>query len=206
MRPELQELVAPISGEVDGAFFVQGEEVEPHRSIYRLINFDQLWISAHVSEFDFPRLGASQGATVRLASAPELELDVLEELGGRVVHVAHVVDPDSRTIEVSYEIDNPGEEFRSGMFADIFLETSSSQEALALPTSAVVKDQGQEVAFVLVHGEMFQKRVLELGIRDGAFVEVLAGIEEGERVVTKGAYLVMLAQASPAAFGEGHVH
>ena len=67
-------------------------------------------------------------------------------------------------------------------------------------------DNGRPVAFVLLSGETFQKRVLELGIRDGRFVEVKSGLKEGERVVTKGAYLVKLASASPASFGAGHAH
>ena len=67
-------------------------------------------------------------------------------------------------------------------------------------------DNGRPTAFVLIHGEAFQKRVLELGIRDGEFVEVLSGIKANERVVTKGAYLVKLASASPASFGHGHAH
>ena len=65
---------------------------------------------------------------------------------------------------------------------------------------------GRPVAFVLLDGETFQKRTLELGIRDGRFVEVRSGIQEGDRIVTKGAYLVKLASASPASFGEGHAH
>ena len=67
-------------------------------------------------------------------------------------------------------------------------------------------DGGRPTAFVLVHGEAFQKRVLDLGIRDGPLVEVRAGISEGDRVVTRGAYLVKLAAASPASFGAGHAH
>lgn len=199
-------LVAPISGEVDAALHVEGEHVESNGVLYRLINFEQLWVSAHVSEFDFARLGETPGALVRLAADPAREFDVLKQLGGRVVHVGHVVDPASRTIELSYEIPNPDRVFRSGMFADIFLETQTSRAAVAIPQEAIVTDNGQPVAFVLLHGELFQKRVLELGIRDGDLVEVLSGVSPGERVVTQGAYLVKLASASPAAFGEGHAH
>ena len=55
-------------------------------------------------------------------------------------------------------------------------------------------------------GEHFEKRVLQTGIRDGGMVEVKSGVQAGERVVTRGAYLVRLAASAPDAFGHGHVH
>jgi cobalt-zinc-cadmium efflux system membrane fusion protein len=59
---------------------------------------------------------------------------------------------------------------------------------------------------VMLEGELFQKRDLELGVKDGAWVEVLRGVEAGERVATRGAYIVKLAALSPASFGAGHAH
>ena len=58
---------------------------------------------------------------------------------------------------------------------------------MAIPDAAIVEESGQPVAFVQVSGETFQKRELTLGIRAGNWVQVLSGVAEGERVVTKGA-------------------
>ena len=101
---------------------------------------------------------------------------------------------------------NPQGLLRVGMFVDVFLETKVAKQAVVIPREAVVLENGLPVAFVLLDGETFQKRNLQLGIRDGDFVEVIAGIAEGERVVTRGAFFVRLALASPASFGEGHAH
>ena len=92
------------------------------------------------------------------------------------------------------------------MFVDLFLETQRSIEAVSIPESAIVMDSGRPTAYVLLNGERFQRRELALGIRDGGFVEITAGVEEGERVVTKGANAVKLAALSPASFGHGHAH
>jgi len=59
---------------------------------------------------------------------------------------------------------------------------------------------------VMLGGESFERRVLRLGIRDGDYVQVKSGLEPGERIVTRGAYLVRLAAASPAEAGHGHAH
>jgi multidrug efflux pump subunit AcrA (membrane-fusion protein) len=62
------------------------------------------------------------------------------------------------------------------------------------------------VVYVMLGGESFERRVVRLGIRDGDYVQVVDGIAPGERVVTRGAYLVRLAGSSPAAAGHGHAH
>ncbi|UCE61989.1 MAG: hypothetical protein JSU63_09715, partial [Phycisphaerales bacterium] len=76
--------------------------------------------------------------------------------------------------------------FRAGMFANVYLETRTATNVVAVPEKAIVKDNGRPTAYVLVDGENFQRRELEVGARDNGFVEVKGGVTEGERVVTKG--------------------
>ncbi|MBT9140466.1 MAG: hypothetical protein DDT30_01043 [Dehalococcoidia bacterium] len=80
------------------------------------------------------------------------------------------------------------------------------QETLVVPESALIDENGKPVAFVQVAGETFEKRYLELGNRDNDFVEVLSGLSDGERVVTKGAYAIAEAERKkehPHRHGEG---
>jgi hypothetical protein len=77
---------------------------------------------------------------------------------------------------------------------------------VAIPENAVLMDNGRPICFVLIDGETFQKRELELGIRDNGFFEVKGGVVNDERVVTKGAYLIKLAALSPESFSAGHAH
>ena len=199
-------LVAPIAGEIVAAYHVEGEHVESQGAVYRVLDLSRVWIATHISEFDLAQVGAAPGALVKFAAYPDRTFDILGGMDGRVVNVGRVVDPKTRSITLRYEVANPDGLFRAGMFADVFLETGRAIDTVAIPTDAIVMDNGRPVAFVLLSGETFQKRVLELGIRDGRFVEVKSGLKEGERVVTKGAYLVKLASASPASFGAGHAH
>lgn len=199
-------LVAPIDGEIVKADHVEGEHIESQGAVYRVLDLSRVWIATHVSEFDLAGIGAAPGALVKFTAFPDRTFDVLGAMDGSVVNVGRVVDPETRTVALRYEAANPDSLLRAGMFADVFLETARAVEAVAVPEEAIVMDNGRPVAFVLLHGEAFQKRALELGIQDGRFVEVRSGVEEGDRVVTKGAYLVKLTAASPASFGEGHAH
>ena len=131
---------------------------------------------------------------------------VLDAGSGQFLDIGKVVDADSRTVQIRYQLPNPQGLFRVGMFADVFLETESVLTALAVPEDAVVIDRGQAVLFTLVHGELFQRREVTLGVRDGGLVEIRQGLAEGERVVTRGAYSVKLAALSPESFSHGHAH
>jgi len=82
----------------------------------------------------------------------------------------------------------------------------NTQGPVTIPFEAIVVDRSAPTAYVMLEGELFQKRELELGIRDGEFVEVRRGIAAGERVATRGAYVVKLAALSPTSFGPGHQH
>ena len=92
------------------------------------------------------------------------------------------------------------------MALTVYVETAHVTEALAVPASALVDEDGRAVAFVHVAGETFQKRDLTLGIQDGTFVQVLAGLSAGERVVTRGAYAIRLASVSTTIPAHGHAH
>ncbi|MEW6741891.1 MAG: efflux RND transporter periplasmic adaptor subunit [Planctomycetota bacterium] len=198
-------LVAPISGEIVEAPYVEGENVDPGGVAYRILDSGMVWLQSRVSEFDLAALESSPDALVTLPAYPDKVISIRES-GGRLVHIGRAVDPQSRTVPVRFELPNADGLLRIGLMADVSLETKGSQEAVALPEESIVQDSGRPIAFVVLGGETLQKRELVLGIRDGGHVEVKDGIVEGERVVTRGAYLVKLAAASPASFGEGHVH
>ncbi len=200
-------LRVPIAGRIVSVGRSEGEHVEAATDVvFRIVNTDRVWIEAWVPEADLAGLPPQPNASVVLASLAGKRIHVPGEAGGRLVHLGSVVDPDTRSIPVIYELPNPEGVLRVGMFADVHLETRTIVDAVAIPEEAVVLDNGRPIAFVLIEGESFQRRDLEIGIRDDGYVEVLGGIREGERVATKGAYAVKLSSLAPAAFGHGHGH
>ena len=201
-------LIAPIAGEIVSVDHIEGEHVEAQGEVYRIVATDRVWLLADVSEFDLAAVeeGLGLGAVMTLPAYPGRQFDVTSDAGGRLINVGRVVDPSSRTIAVRYELPNPEGLFRVGMLADVFLETKQATDAISIPQQAVVMDNGRPTAFVLLGGESFQRRELTLGVRDNGYVEIIDGIETGERVVTTGAYSVKLASQAPETFGAGHAH
>jgi RND family efflux transporter MFP subunit len=199
-------LVSPITGRIETAEHIEGEHVDAHQEVFRIVNTDHVWVEGRISEFDLAKLAVGVGAYMTLPSLPDRRIDILGSAGGKLVAAGQVVDSVSRTVPVRYELPNADGLLRIGMLADLFLETNRAVEAVAIPEEALVMEHGRPTAYILVHGELFQKRELELGIRDSGFVEVKKGLNAEERVATKGAFAIKMAALSPASFGAGHAH
>lgn len=199
------ELRAPITGTIVAMAATVGEHVQPNQTLFKLVDTSRVFIEAKVPEADVARLTSSKNALYQLPGADE-QFYAIADQGGRLVFIGATVDPRTRTVPLVYEAPNPKGDLRLGMAVTVHAETGHAEDALVIPESAIVDEDGQPVAFVQVSGETFQKRTLRLGVRDGEFVQVLSGVEEGERVVTKGAYAVRLASVSTAIPAHGHAH
>ncbi|MEE8130141.1 MAG: hypothetical protein V3T48_07635, partial [Vicinamibacterales bacterium] len=146
------------------------------------------------------RLGDVIGAEL---DAPGFEAPVAFD---RLISVGRVVDPISRTVPIVYERVNVDSPLAVGQSVTLRLFTSASQQGIAIPEAAVVDDGGQPVVFVQTGGESFARRAVRLGSRGGGFVQVVNGVEVGERIVTYGAGLIRLAALSPSVPAHGHIH
>lgn len=198
-------LRAPISGIIDERNHVEGEFVDLHEHLFHLVDAETVWIKARVSEFDLPRLTADPGAVVHLPGDHRVD-DPTSGGAVRLVHVGAMVDSRTHTVPIYYESDNAEGRFRIGQVVDVFVETTRSVDAIAIPEQALVLIEGQPVAFVMLGGEQFQRRHLEIGIADRGRVEVKSGLEEGDRVVVRGARAIHLSALTPADAGHAHGH
>jgi multidrug efflux pump subunit AcrA (membrane-fusion protein) len=203
-RSSLLPLTAPIGGQIVSVEVVNGQTIQDHEELFRILDVKTLWIVAHVMEADLGRISQSGDAIFVSHAYPDRSLDILRE-GGRLIHRGAVVDPQSRTIAIRYETPNTDGLLSLGLFGDVFLETRRTVDAVTVPESAIVMDGSETIIFVLVDGEEFDRRTVDVGIRDSGWVEVRHGVREGERVASHGAYAIKLSSMS-GGFGPGHVH
>ena len=196
---------APIAGTLAEILVASGSFVEEGDAMFHVVDTERLWLEASVAEADLGRLPDPKGAWFQVEGF-EQTFSIDPDKGGQVVAFGNMVDPMRRTVPLVFELPNPDGLLRVGMFAEVRVWAGESVDDLAVPASAIVDEAGQDVVYVMLGGESFERRVLRLGIRDGDYVQVLSGLEPGERIVTRGAYLVRLAGASPAAAGHGHAH
>lgn len=198
------ELRSPIDGVIAHADVTPGAVVEAGRRILAVVDAERLWLVAHASEADAPRVQQSPGARFEVAGLEKVL--TVDEDSGRRVAVGPVIDPVTRTVPVIFEIANPEGVLKPGMFAKVTLFTGEEVQGVAVPEEAVVDDGGKPTVYVLKGGESFLARRVRTGARSGGFVQILSGVDEGERIVSRGAYEIKLASSGGAIPEHGHSH
>jgi RND family efflux transporter MFP subunit len=101
-----------------------------------------------------------------------------------------VVDPDTRTVKVRTEVANPDGRLKPDMFANVQIVTALNRTAISIPESAVLNDEGKSVVFV-AERDGYKKRQVQPGIHNNDRVEIVDGLNAGDKVVVKGNYLLL---------------
>ncbi len=200
------ELRAPIAGVLNSMAAGPGDVVLAHQPVFTVLNPETIWIEANIPESAVTRLSAGKDAAIATPGQPGQFIAITGEGHGKFVSLGLEVDAATRTVPLIFETTNREGTFRIGQNVALHVETACVEDAVAVPESAVVEEGDQLVAFVQISGETFEKREIKAGVRDIGFVQVLEGIKEGERVVTKGAYAIRLSSISGVIPAHGHAH
>jgi hypothetical protein len=129
-----------------------------------------------------------------------------EELNGKVLSYGKSASDDNYLLPVNLQIDNK-DNFVQGSFVEVYLKTITNTQAITVPNTALLEEQGNYFIFVQISPELFEKREVKIAGTDGFRTEIELGLHESERIISKGAMLVKLAQSSSALDAHsGHVH
>lgn len=199
-----QRVTSPLSGSVKQIFVNNGAHVEAGQALVSVSQNKSLILTADVSQKYLPYLGSVKSATIRIVN--DSKVYTLEELNGRVLSYGKSANSDNYLIPVNLLITNNGL-FAAGSFAEVWLKSITDLQSLTVPESAIMEDQGIRFVYVQKTPELFEKREVSIGTSDGIRTEIIKGISENERIVTKGALLIRLSQSTGTLDAHsGHVH
>jgi RND family efflux transporter MFP subunit len=193
------EVRAPISGTIVEVRKANGEQVQVGEPILEIVDLDTVWVEAPLFERDLIRLQSQTSAVFTTTGFPD------REYRGKLINVGSVVDEHSRSTGAIFEVPNTSGELRIGMQANVRLESQEKVKAILLPKESVLDNEGKKIVYVLITGEEFQRRDVQVGDEYGDKVAILSGLEAGQRVVTQGAYQLKLQELRPADAG-AHTH
>ena len=178
------QVLAPQDGTVTSLNVKEGMFVEPATEIMSLADLSSVWLQAEVFESQADWVAESQSAEARLNYMPG------EVFSGRVDYVYPVLDPITRTLQVRLRFDNPGERLKPNMYARVTIFGKSHPGALSIPREALIR--GQEVDRVVIALGKGSYTVYEVmtGIESGNWIEIIAGLDEGDVVVTSAQFLI----------------
>ncbi len=179
-------ILAPIDGtviarKVGSGQYVRNDTGEP---LYVIADLSTMWLKAQVPEIDIPLVRVGQELEVKVSALPE------RLFKARIVVISAGADAATRRVVVRSEVPNPEGALKSEMFASFKIATGADELTPAVPVEAVIREG--ELATVWVEDEpmLFKRRKVKLGMEQEGRVQIREGLEEGERVVTRGAIFV----------------
>jgi RND family efflux transporter MFP subunit len=157
--------------------------VTPETVLYTVADLSTVWVIADVYEYEAANVHLNQSATLTLAYAPG------RVFRGRVSNILPQVDPATRTLKVRLAFDNPGFALKPEMYGEVQLQTGGARR-LVVPQSAVLNSGDRQVVFLDRGNGTFEPRSVKTGVQSGDRIEILSGLEPGERIVTSGNFLI----------------
>ncbi len=177
-------LHAPASGIVVEKNVVEGDRIMPGMTVYRIVDLSRVWVEADVFEKDLGLVRTGQGALVSFEAFPG------QTFSGRITYVYPTINIQTRTGRIRLELANPRLDFKPGMYARISLEMIPAGPTLVVPRSAVIQTGERALVYVSGSDGVLRPREVTPGRTAGRFMELLEGVEAGERVVSSAAFLV----------------
>jgi Cu(I)/Ag(I) efflux system membrane fusion protein len=177
-------IYSPQDGVVSRLMVRHGMYVTPKDQVMSLADLSSVWLLAEIfeSQADWVKVGFP--AEVSLAFLPGRTWE------GKVEYIYPSLDPKTRTLKARLRFDNPDEALKPNMYANVKIYGGPKEDAIVIPAEALIRT-GRESRVVIALGEgRFASRTVTPGIESGDWVEILAGIEPGEEVVTSGQFLI----------------
>jgi len=177
-------IVAPQDGIVASLSVREGMYIQPNTTIMSLADLSSIWLQAEVFESQADWVAAGQAAKAKLDYMPGTEFN------GQVNYVYPVLDPKTRTLRVRLRFDNPKERLKPNMYARVSIYGKLKPNALTISREALIPAPGRDrVVEALGDGKFHVHEVLT-GLESGEYIEVLAGISEGDEIVTSAQFLI----------------
>ncbi len=177
-------VLASQDGFVEALNVREGMFVKPATEVLTLSDLASVWVLVDVYAQQSAWVAAGQPAELRIAYWPGRVWE------GRVEFVYPNLDPKTRTLRVRIPLDNPDEQLKPGMYADVRIFAGPKDDVLSIPREALIKSTDEQRVIMALGDGKFSTREVVAGMESGEWVEIISGLEEGERVVTSGQFLI----------------
>ncbi len=175
---------APSSGTVIRRLVSSGSVLSVGQEAYTISNLSSLWLIAAVNEADLAAVHPGVAARISVRAYPN------RTFAGRVLQLGEEMDPATRSLKVRIAVASPSEELKPEMFAQVEIDGAGGRPAIHLPETSLEDIDGERVVFVQTSADSFEPRTVKTAPATAGLVEVVSGVTAGEKVVTKGAFIL----------------
>ncbi|WP_448694263.1 efflux RND transporter periplasmic adaptor subunit [Pseudomonas rhizophila] len=183
VQPNLT-LTSPISGVLQELNVRAGMTVAAGETLARVNGLSSVWLAVAVPESDAGSITVGQAVEARLPALPGTTLN------GKVSAILPETNPDSRTLRVRVELPNPDGRLRPGLTAQVRLNRSTEQSVLWVPSEAVIRTGRRALVMLAEDAGRYRPVAVQLGQESDGKTAIVKGLEEGQKVVTSGQFLL----------------
>jgi len=176
---------APVSATLAGVVIErkvsQGQVAQPGDPLFTVADLGNVWVVGALPE--------QTARSVQVGQKVDIEVPATgsRSLSGRIVYVGDTVTPETRSVMIRTQVDNPQRELKPQMLATMKIQ-GQTQKLLVLPSAAVVRENDRDHVFVKLEDGRYRLTPVELGPAQGDLRPVLGGLSAGTQVVTAGAF------------------
>lgn len=176
-------LVAPISGTISHLDITKGQAVERTQVLLEVENLESVWVTANVPEQESAKDRKGSMVQVTVTSLPgQVFTGVVQVVGAKV-------DPKTRSIPTQCLVTGAAGRLKPSMFAMVNLGVGQNKQAVVVPKTSILAEERKSFVFVK-EGDGFEKREVTIGTRSGEFISITNGLKVGEKVASKGSFVL----------------
>jgi Cu(I)/Ag(I) efflux system membrane fusion protein len=181
---QLVDVYAPQDGYVVALNVREGMFIQPDTTVFVLADLSTIWVMVEVYEDQANQVQPGQKAEMRLRFVPGKIWE------GTVDYVYPTIDAKSRTVRVRLQFNNPSEELKPNMYAEITIHGKARENVLSIPRDALIRSGKSERVILALGDGRFRPAQVVSGMESGDRMEIVVGLREGERVVSSGQFLI----------------
>lgn len=174
---------SPITGIVLKKNAFVGMNVEAGMEIFTIADLSKVWIMADIYEQDIALISLGQKAELKLDAFPGTSLKAT------VSYISYVVEGSTRTAKVRFDVDNSDARLKPSMYATALL-TINLGTFLSVPDQSIINTGKRKIVFISTGKGHYEPREIEVGVKGDSYIQVLAGLKEGEEVVTSAQFFL----------------
>lgn len=175
---------AEFDGLIDNLNVREGFFIKPGTRLMTIGNLDTVWVDVELFERQLPFVELGQKATMKLKYLPQ------KEWVGTVDYVYPMVNPTNRAAKVRLEFKNPDQFLKPNMFAEVTINSQSGNAVLQIPNQALIRTESSNRVVIALDEGKFKSVNVETGRVTDQAVEVIEGLQESDKVVLSGQFLI----------------
>jgi len=175
---------APQDGVVSSLMVREGMFVKPSMNVMRLGDLSSVWLLAEVFERQSQWVSVGQDAEVKLSYVPG------HVWQGKVEYIYPSLDAKTRTLKVRLRFENPDEGLKPNMYANVRIFGGPKNNIVVIPLEGLIRTGRDERVIIDLGDGRFEARDVVAGMESGDYVEIMQGVDAGERIVISGQFLI----------------